>query len=51
MGNPSSEPATLINRSWVDVGLYRDEALRLGYRDELDSLVARWRELLRKAGQ
>ena len=40
----------LINRTWLDVGAYRDEAARLGYDgEELDRLVARWRVLLEKA--
>lgn len=54
MGDPASpdEPPELINRSWVDVALYRDEAQGLGYEgEELDRLVDRWHELLRKAGQ
>lgn len=54
MGDASSDKAderpALINRTWLDVGHYRDEARALG-RDEgeLDALVARWRELLENA--
>ena len=54
MGNLSSDKAedqpTLINRTWVDVGRYREQAKGLGYDGEaLDRLVARWNVLLDKA--
>jgi len=52
MGDVSSsdEWPELINRSWVDVGAYREEARKLGYEgEELDSLVERWRSLLVQA--
>jgi hypothetical protein len=54
MGDSSSENVEdrpgLINRSWVDVANYREEARKLGYDDEnLDRLVARWKVLLEKA--
>lgn len=54
MGDASSENVEerpgLINRSWVDVAKYREEAKKLGYDHErLDRLVARWRFLLKKA--
>jgi hypothetical protein len=54
MGDASSEnddeQPGLINRSWVDVASYREEAKKLGYDDEsLDRLVARWNVLLEKA--
>ena len=54
MGDPASseEPPELINRSWVDVTLYRDEAERAGYQgEELAALLLRWQQLLRSAGQ
>ncbi|MFZ2491123.1 MAG: hypothetical protein WA208_06545 [Thermoanaerobaculia bacterium] len=56
MGDPSSEDENerpgLINRSWVDVARYREEAAALGYEgEELEQLVARWTMLLRRAGQ
>lgn len=55
MGDASSEDAEkqpgLINRSWVDVASYREEAMKLGYDEKsLDRLVARWNALLEKAG-
>lgn len=41
---------TLINRTWVDVNGYREEAAKLGYAGaRLDSLVKRWHRLLDKA--
>jgi len=54
MGNASSDNAkdrpTLINRTWLDVGRYREHAKGLGYDGEvLDRLVARWNALLEKA--
>ena len=54
MGNPSSEnPAehpTLINRTWLDVSRYRENAKTLGYDDaRLDPLAARWAVLLERA--
>lgn len=40
----------LINRSWVDVARYRDDARKLGFSEtELDRLVVRWSALLEKA--
>ena len=40
----------LINRTWLDVASYRDEARSLGYDGQtLDRLVARWRALLESA--
>jgi hypothetical protein len=48
-GKPEERP-TLINRSWLDVGRYREDARALGYDDEsLDRLTARWEVLLEKA--
>ncbi|HPW22238.1 MAG TPA: hypothetical protein PLE61_15665 [Vicinamibacterales bacterium] len=54
MGNVSSANAedqpTLINRTWLEVGRYREQAKGLGYDGEvLDRLVARWNALLEKA--
>ena len=54
MGNVTSENAedqpTLINRTWVDVGRYREHAKGLGYDGEvLERLVARWSLLLERA--
>ncbi len=54
MGDVSSEDPDerpgLINRSWVDVANYREEARKLGYDDEtLDDLVVRWNALLKKS--
>ena len=54
MGNAWSEKPQerprLINRTWLDVASYRDEARSLGYDGEtLDRLVARWRALLESA--
>ena len=54
MGNASSENAeerpTLINRTWLDVSQYRDQAKNLGYEGEvLERLVVQWNELLDKA--
>ena len=54
MGNASSENAdewpTLINRTWLDVSQYRDQAKNLGYDGEvLERLVVQWNELLDKA--
>jgi len=54
MGDVSSEKAEerpgLINRTWLDVGAYRDDARRLGHGEEqLEGLVARWRVLLERA--
>ena len=41
---------TLINRTWVDVSGYREEAAKLGYDSaHLDRLVKRWTRLLDKA--
>ena len=54
MGDPSSDKAeerpTLINRTWLEVGRYREQAKGLGYDGpRLDSLVKRWDLLLEKA--
>lgn len=54
MGKANSEGAgerpTLINRTWLDVSRYRENARALGYDDvSLDPLVARWAVLLDKA--
>lgn len=54
MGDASAadveEQPGLINRSWVDVARYRNEAKKLGYDNEaLDHLVVRWNALLEKA--
>lgn len=54
MGNADSEdPAErpgLINRTWLDVSRYRDDARSLGYEGgELDKLVRRWELLLARA--
>jgi hypothetical protein len=47
--DPATRP-TLINRTWLDVGRYRDEARRLGFDGErLEHLVARWMMLLDRA--
>ena len=47
--SPEDRP-TLINRTWLDVARYRDEARLLGYDDErLDALSERWRLLLERA--
>jgi hypothetical protein len=54
MGNPSSdepdERPGLINRTWLDVASYREDARALGYDDEgLERLVTQWKLLLEKA--
>ena len=54
MGNLSSDNAedrpTLINRTWLDVASYRENAKSLGYDGpSLDRLVQRWQLLLEKA--
>jgi hypothetical protein len=47
--NPEERP-TLINRSWIDVSRYRDQARELGYEGAvLEQLVARWKMLLNRA--
>ena len=56
MGNPSSEKPDerpgLINRAWLDVTSYGEEARILGYNDEsLGELMTRWKLLLEKARQ
>ena len=56
MGDASSddleERPGLINRSWLDVSKYREEAKGLGYADTaLDRLVVRWKILLQKAAR
>jgi hypothetical protein len=54
MGDASSERLDdrpgLINRSWIEVGNYRDDAKMLGYDEQaLDHLVGQWKLLLEKA--
>jgi hypothetical protein len=54
MGDVSSEKPedrpTLINRTWLDVSAYRDEARLLGYEEEaLDRVSDRWKALLERA--
>lgn len=54
MGDASSDDVDerpgLINRSWLDVANYRDEAKKLGFDNEtLDRLVVQWKVLLEKA--
>jgi len=54
MGDPSSQKLDqrpgLINRTWLDVSRYREDAKQLGYHDEsLSRLVERWTLLLEKA--
>jgi hypothetical protein len=54
MGNANAvdaaERPTLINRTWVDVGGYREEAEKLGYDGpRLEGLMRRWSALLDKA--
>jgi hypothetical protein len=54
MGNPSSEKPedqpTLINRTWLDVARYRDQARTLGYDEQAaEKLVEKWKMLLDKA--
>lgn len=49
--NPDDQPG-LINRSWVDVSRYREDARKLGHTgDTLDDLVRRWQHLLERATQ
>jgi hypothetical protein len=54
MGDVTSTNAeewpTLINRTWLDVSMYRDHAEELGYEAEvLEKLVVRWNMLLNRA--
>jgi hypothetical protein len=54
LGDPSSNDADkrpgLINRTWLDVGRYREDAQALGRAEEdLEGLVARWRTNLERA--
>ena len=54
MGNALSERAEdrpgLINRTWLDVTAYREDARRLVYDEQgLDRLLGRWKKLLEKA--
>jgi hypothetical protein len=54
MGDPSSaepeERPGLINRTWVDVTRYREDARTLGYEGEkLEQLTVRWKVLLERA--
>jgi hypothetical protein len=47
--NPDERP-TLINRTWLDVSRYRENAKTLGYDDaSLDPLAARWAVMLERA--
>src|SRR5262245_18599034 len=47
--NPGERP-TLINRTWLDVSRYRENAKTLGYDDaSLDPLASRWVVLLERA--
>ena len=47
--DPNKRPG-LINRSWLDVARYCDEARALGHDGEaLERLVGRWRSLLERA--
>jgi hypothetical protein len=49
--NPEERP-TLINRTWLDVSRYRDEARALGHDgDALERMVERWTLLLDRAKQ
>jgi hypothetical protein len=48
-GKPDERP-TLINRTWLDVSRYRENAKALGYDDDtLDRLAAKWAVLLERA--
>jgi hypothetical protein len=54
MGNPASpnpdEHPGLINRTWIDVAGYREDARSFGYDEQsLERLVVRWRALLDRA--
>jgi hypothetical protein len=54
MGNAAAEipdeRPTLINRTWLDVSRYREDAKTLGYDEaSLDPLAARWVVLLERA--
>jgi hypothetical protein len=54
MGDVNSVDAddrpTLINRTWVDVSGYREDAAKFGYQGaDLDRLVRQWNRLLDKA--
>jgi hypothetical protein len=54
MGNAASdipdERPTLINRTWLDVSRYREDAKTMGYDEvSLDPLAARWVVLLERA--
>ena len=54
MGDPSSqeldERPGLINRTWLDVSRYREDARKLGYDDEAhNKLAERWMLLLEKS--
>ena len=56
MGDPESDHPevrpTLINRTWLDVSRYRDEARAIGHDgDALDRMVERWQLLLDRARQ
>ena len=48
--NNAEEWPTLINRTWIDVSMYRGHAAELGYEGEvLEKLVVRWNMLLTRA--
>lgn len=54
MGNPASEKPeerpTLINRTWLDVARYRENARTLGFDEQsADKLAERWKMLLERA--
>jgi hypothetical protein len=50
MSDSEEHRPTLINRAWLDVGMYRSDAQALGYEGhDLDRLVARWKTLLERA--
>ena len=47
--DPEKQP-TLINRTWLDIARYRDQAMRLGYDGaRLEQLLSRWTVLLDQA--
>lgn len=49
VANPKAAP-TLINRSWLDVTQYREDARALGYDEQqLDALSQRWVQMLQRA--
>ena len=49
--DPEKRP-TLINRTWLEVGRYREQATRLGYEGErLEQLLGKWTMLLERSRQ